>query len=200
MRSSSLAVAIAIAALMGACSKTEAPPAADNKPATPPNVVVVSEADANYNEGKRLVEANASGQELANAINMLLRSAELGNSDAQVVLAKLHQEGRGLPRNPGEAINLLLAASKKGNAEATYELGKAFEAGEGVDKNLGEAMNNYLKAGGAGNRDAMFAVAKAFEKGHGAPLSKDEAINWYRKAAEAGHPEAASRLKTIESH
>jgi TPR repeat protein len=186
----------AAVALLGACSRAEISPSAGK--AANPNVVVVSEAEARFNEGKRLLEKNATGQDLADAVSMLLRSAELGKPDAQVLLAKLYQDGRGLPRNPGQAVNLLLVAREKGNAVAAYELGKAFETGNGVEKNPGEAMNNYLRAAQARNRDAMFEVAKAFESGHGVPANKVEAVAWYLKAVEAGHPEAAHRLKALD--
>lgn len=188
----------AAAALMVACSATETPQLQDQK-AGNPNVVVISEAASRFYEGKRLIEAGATGQALIDAVNLLLRASELGSSDAKVLLAKLYQEGRGTPLSPGEAVNLLVAASAQGNATATYELGRAFETGTGVEKNPSEAMKNYLKAAQAKHPNAMFEVARALELGKGVSVETEEAIAWYRRAADAGHPGASDRLKELEA-
>jgi TPR repeat protein len=202
MKTNNYVAMLTVAALLGACSKPETPPAADNAGAPVAGsqaTARMSEADQNYQDAKRLLDANAADQDLANAVNMLLRSSELGNPNAKVLLARLYREGRGLSANPGEAINLLSAASAAGNAEAAYELGLSFETGTGVEKNPGEAMNNYLAAAQAGNANAMFKAAEAFRTGNGASESMEQAANWYRKAAEAGHPDAAAKLNEIEA-
>jgi len=66
--------------------------------------------------------SRTSEVELAVAVRLLWAAVEKGNAEAEVALAELYRDGKGVPRNCDQARILLSAAARKGSAEAQKHL------------------------------------------------------------------------------
>jgi TPR repeat protein len=62
------------------------------------------------------------------------RAAESGNANAQNNLARMYEDGRGVPKDYSEAVKWFHRAADQGVAAAQFNLGRAFEIGRGVPK------------------------------------------------------------------
>lgn len=60
------------------------------------------------------------------AYRLSAKAAEKGNAEAQCLLGKLYQEGKGVEKNPVQAFEWLYKAAGSGNPDAFYELAKCF--------------------------------------------------------------------------
>lgn len=118
------------------------------------------------------------GNETVKSIDVagiLRQSAEAGNIDAQIQLAKRYQSGDGIPQNAGKAFMWMQKATEHNQAsntrvsDAYYELGLMYEKGEGVTADLAEARSNFLQAAAGFQPDACFRVGQMLEKGDGVP-------------------------------
>lgn len=59
---------------------------------------------------------------MTEAVRLLWVAVEKGNSNAEITLAELYREGRGVAKNCDQTKILLTAAAKKGSAEAQKHL------------------------------------------------------------------------------
>jgi TPR repeat protein len=66
------------------------------------------------------------GSDLSEAVRLLWASVEKGNSNAEVALAGLYIEGKGVSKNCDQAKILLTAAARKGGAR-TQDLLSRFQ-------------------------------------------------------------------------
>lgn len=78
-------------------------------------------------------------------------AAEAGDAEAQFKLAKLHEEGSGVPQNQEEAFHWYLKAEQLQEecylglgADARFEIGSRYAVGQGVEKNSEEALRRLL--------------------------------------------------------
>ena len=93
---------------------------------------------------------------LKQAFNAYLKSAKLGNKEAQVNLANLYGEGNRCPKNSNKAIYWYKRSFKLGCSEAAYCLGIHY-------KHLGKkrlAIYWFEKSMQADNGDAALQLAK----------------------------------------
>jgi hypothetical protein len=74
-----------------------------------------------YSQAVQLLRAN-SGVGTADAVQLLWISVEKGNPNAEIALADLYWQGRGVPKNCDQTRILLAAAARKGNPEARRRL------------------------------------------------------------------------------
>ena len=70
-----------------------------------------------------------AGKNYSQAIPLLREAAEVGNPDAQLLLAKCYDFGHGVPANMKEAVKWYAAAAKGGNANAQDNLGTCYATG-----------------------------------------------------------------------
>jgi hypothetical protein len=105
-------------------STTSAPLPATNKLTTftPPAVAVTDGGQQEYTSAQNILGNKNAESELPEAVRLLWVAVEKGNSNAEVALAGLYREGRGVAKNCDQAKVLLTAAAKKGNAEAQKRL------------------------------------------------------------------------------
>lgn len=82
------------------------------------------------------------------------RAANLGYPPAQVALANLYVEGRGVSRNYEAAVQWMTRAAEVGYPEAQYELGQMYERGRGVRRDKTTAIAWYRRAGDQGHVEA----------------------------------------------
>jgi len=74
-----------------------------------------------YSQAEQLLRAN-SGVGTTDAVQLLWISVEKGNPNAEIALADLYWQGRGVPKNCDQTRILLAAAARKGNPEARRRL------------------------------------------------------------------------------
>ncbi|BAE50526.1 hypothetical protein amb1722 [Paramagnetospirillum magneticum AMB-1] len=91
--------------------------------------------------------------------------AELGDADAQMLLANLYRDGRGLPQNHAESLRWMTRAARQGEPAAQL------------------ALAELLSSGGGGQRDevhayvwASLAAARLGDKQRGRAVSKRDSI------------------------
>jgi hypothetical protein len=106
-------------------TKEEADPA--TQPAASANDSAPTEAapdagQAEYSEAMRILGGDDVRTRLPEAVRLLWVSVEKGNSNAEVTLADLYREGRGVKKNCEQTRVLLSAAARKGNALAQTSL------------------------------------------------------------------------------
>jgi len=75
-----------------------------------------------YQQAEQILRNRSSETELAVAVRLLWVAVEKGNADAEVALAGLYRDGKGVARNCDQARILLTAAARKGSAEAHKRL------------------------------------------------------------------------------
>ena len=75
-----------------------------------------------YQQADQILRNRSSETELAVAVRLLWVAVEKGNADAEVALAGLYRDGKGVARNCDQARILLTAAARKGSAEAHKRL------------------------------------------------------------------------------
>jgi len=103
----------------GATLQTKAP----NSPAvTTPTEPVAEAGQSEYSEATRILGGSEANSRLPEAIRLLWVAVEKGNSSAEVTLAGLYNEGRGVKKNCEQTRVLLSAAARKGNALAQKNL------------------------------------------------------------------------------
>jgi hypothetical protein len=82
-----------------------------------------------YQRAEQSLRNRSREAELPEAVRLLWVAVEKGNADAEVALAELYQQGKGVARNCDQARVLLSAAARKGSAEAQKHLDELVREG-----------------------------------------------------------------------
>lgn len=114
----------------------------------------------------------------------LFMLARQGITLAQISLADLYYEGRGVPLNYFKAALWYLRAAKLGDRIAQRVLGYLYCVGEGVAQDYNEGMSWYRLAGEQGDAMAQLALASSYYHGKGVVQDYAEGVHWYQMLAE----------------
>jgi len=87
-----------------------------------PSGTATDDGQQEYRQAEQNLRDRGSEAELAVAVRLLWVAVEKGNADAEVALAELYRQGKGVARNCDQARVLLSAAARKGSAEARKHL------------------------------------------------------------------------------
>ena len=79
------------------------------------------------------------------AVDFYRQLSEKGNTEAQLILASLYDEGNCVPKNDAQAFQLRLHAAESNNGQACYIVGSALATGLDVKKNIEEGIKWLLK-------------------------------------------------------
>ncbi|KAG2201099.1 hypothetical protein INT47_010851 [Mucor saturninus] len=102
-----------------------------------------------YYKGQGVTENTCLG------LQLLKRSAEQGNSNAQDRLRVMYDKGEFTETNSREALELLLKpAANDVSSDSLYTIGKMFHSGSIVRKNFVLAFEYYTRSAEKGNKDA----------------------------------------------
>ncbi|MGC0777047.1 MAG: hypothetical protein WCD68_07550, partial [Candidatus Acidiferrum sp.] len=82
-----------------------------------------------YQQAEQILRNRSSEEKLAVGVRLLWVAVEKGNADAEVALAELYSQGKGVARNCDQARVLLSAAARKGSAEAQKHLEELVRGG-----------------------------------------------------------------------
>jgi TPR repeat protein len=120
-----------------------------------------------------------------NNIEILRRSGQQGNLDAQFQLARRYQAGDGVPQDSVEAFKWMQMAAQQDQtkssraSDALYDLALMYEKGEGVTNDLSKAHDLFIQAAAGHQSDATFRVGQMYEKGDGVPQDDHRAMEFY---------------------
>lgn len=121
------------------------------------------------------------------AIEWFQKGAAAGDTEAMVMLAALHDEGRGVAKDPAAALRWNVAAAEKGHPIALTTLGLALLQGtRGAQVNPQKAIPLLQDAAKQGSVDAMRILAKVYGQGFGVPADPVQSAEWAKRAAACG--------------
>jgi hypothetical protein len=125
-------------------------------------------------------------QEPSVATGGLQKAAEPGDTEPQVELAEVPQEGSDVLHDYVGEMKRYRKAADQGDATAQSNLGWMYLTGEGVTQDDTTAMKWYRKAADQGDANAQAFVGWMYAVGRGVTQDYREAVKWYRKAADQG--------------
>ncbi|RHZ66104.1 hypothetical protein Glove_309g154 [Diversispora epigaea] len=116
-----------------------------------------------------------------------LKSAERGDSDAQLNLGRCYEKGIGTIKDEGKAFQWYLKSAEGVNHIGQNNLGYCYKNGIGTIKDEGKAFQWYLKSAEGGNHIGQKNLGNCYLKGIGTIKDKGKAFQWYLKSAEGGN-------------
>ncbi len=188
--------AVLAALLVCGCSR-----GAEEKPLTPQALIEragAGDARARCALGLLYLRGQGVEQSDAEAARWIRLAADQGLASAQYELARMYEQGRGVPGDePWEALRWLFAAARQGHALAQLELGRVYLAGKGAEPDPAEAAKWLEQAAAQGQAEAQTLLAGLYLSGEGVARDGARAGHWFRAAAEQGDPKAMYELGRI---
>jgi len=90
--------------------------------ATPPADIAVEAGRSEYQQAMQILRSPSGNARLPEAIRLLWVAVQNGNISAEIALAELYRQGRGVTKNCDQTRILLSAAARKGSADARQRL------------------------------------------------------------------------------
>ncbi|AZZ95875.1 tetratricopeptide repeat protein [Pseudoalteromonas sp. R3] len=109
--------------------------------------------------------------------------ADMGFAPGIYELAKMHEGGYGVPRNPRKAAELMQQAVKLGSADAMFSLAVMYDQGLGVKLDKQKAVDLFNAAARKNMPAAQFNLGVMHANGDGVTQDYNEAKFWYERAA-----------------
>jgi len=105
--------------------------------------------------------------------------------EAMVRLARLHDEGRGVPLDSAGATRLLVDAAGLGHVVGQRMLAQRLAVGyTGMPRDEPKAVSYFVSAAHAGDVPSMLALAEHYRSGRGVKKSDDSSAAWWQRAAD----------------
>ncbi|MBR0672375.1 tetratricopeptide repeat protein [Neoroseomonas soli] len=201
-----LAVALS---LLSACALLQT--SADVPSAAPPAPTAAERREAArlYRDGLRALNPPRRGAagDPDGAARLIEAAANLGDPDAQMMVAAGHLYRPDGGRDAAAALPWLHRAAQQGNKEAQYRLARLLEAGEGTRREPAWAAVWFQRAAERGHPEAQYALALMQIVGEGTARDEAEALarlsiaerrgvtpaRRYREALQPRVPPAAAR-------
>lgn len=142
-------------------------------------------------------EARLAAKDYTTGPDFVRRAAQQGLPAAQYRLAKLHEQGLGVPRDMNEARAWTEKAARGGNVKAMHDLAVFFADGEGGPQSYAGAVEWFRKAADFGVVDSQYNLAVLYENGLGISVSQAEALYWYEIAAKNGDTSAPGNVDQL---
>ena len=130
------------------------------------------------------------------ALEIFKSLAEKGDLVAQLHVAKMYREGKGVSKDYKTAVTWFNLSAAQGNAVAQYHLGVAYSFGLGVVPDYEIALKWYLKSAEQGNALAQHHLSLLYYFGNGVPEDKKYAYMWAYLASLSGF-EMAEQLRQV---
>jgi TPR repeat protein len=144
-----------------------------------------------YQRAAALDRAGVSTADLASAASWYRQAADKGHTGAQVNLAVMYAQGRGVGLDALEAARWYRRAAEAGDVRAQYSLALMYHLGQGVTQDYDDAIRWYERAALQGDANAMNNMAFMYGMGEGVAQSDVEAYAWFALAASKGNADAA---------
>lgn len=120
------------------------------------------------------------------AVKYYKGAAVFGETEAELKLADMYYEGKGIPQDYMEAFYGYQRAAEKGDRLGMRKVAQMFYEGVGVAENKDKALEWYLKAANKGDAESMRMVGIAYQEGIILTKNIENARYWYEKAAKEG--------------
>ncbi|KAG0327742.1 hypothetical protein BG000_000812 [Podila horticola] len=165
------------------------------------------------------VLSQPNGHNVQTDVEILIQTAEGGEVEAQLVLARMYEKGMGtVDQSDVDAFSWFLRAAKQGNVEAKlsvavmygeadqevaaaqFTLGLLHAYGAGVEQNDQEAFIWIRMAAEQGHVEAQKNLAVLYRTGQGVDKDDSMATSWFRRAAEQGDAVAQHSLGVAYAH
>lgn len=127
------------------------------------------------------------------SFNELLKWAEGGDAQAQLLVANSYDSGRGVRRDGAEAMKWYLRAAEAGHAEAQNSVGSGLQA----EKQYAKAMVWYERAAAQDHALATNNLAYLYDIGLGTRRDRQKGFELYSRAADLGWAEAMWNLANM---
>lgn len=118
---------------------------------------------------------------------------------AQLALAQMYDEGRGVKADPAKALAFYRLAAVAGHPDAQSALGTYFYTGQLVKQDLPVARKLFITAASQRQPDAMVNAAVMLFKGEGGDKDLVQAYLWLRLAGTLGNAQAKATVKMVEA-
>jgi len=106
-----------------------------------------------------------------------------GNSNTQLVLGWMYQNGIGVTKDEKQAADWYLKSAKAGYAIAQFNLGKMYENGTGVKQDYKQAFSWYEKSASQGYLPAQVFLGGLYFTGKGVQENKAKGFELLKDAA-----------------
>ena len=116
------------------------------------------------------------------------------NAEARYQLARMIENGWGIPADEIQAMKVYRQAAEEGNEKAALKVGNAHYSGKLAEKSYPEAMKWFKKAAEKGNYLAQYNLGVMFEEGLGTKKDPVKAFQTYSKSADQGYYMAQAAL------
>lgn len=133
-------------------------------------------------------------QDYVEAARWYEKSAEQGESQAQINMAVLYYFGIGVEQNYAKAAYWNRQACEKNDELALCNLANAYSLGRGVEHDDAKAAELYRKAANLGYPNAQVELGKCYLEGRGVEKNLLYAIDWLQKACDNGARDALGYL------
>lgn len=164
-------------------------------PATAPTVSIHAKDGAGSDPA---YEAFEQGKYLT-ALRLAEELAGRGDPTAHTLIARIHAEGLGVPRNPAVAAQWYAKGVELGDIEAAAGLGALHAQGAGVEKDFEAAARYFEMAASKGHPVAAYNLALLFLAGKGKVENPYRGFGLMQHAAERGVVAAQYDLGTLYS-
>lgn len=144
-----------------------------------------------YGEGGR------GGANYLEALRLYMAAADAGHVQAMFRIARLHEEGRHLDRNPTLAVQWYKRAADLGNTQAMVRLALMHALGQGVEKSPAEAIRWLRQAANQNDGVAMLNLAKMHDEGVGVEKDPRAAAAYLLDGLKAGAWVALEQAKGL---
>lgn len=129
------------------------------------------------------------------AIEWYKKSAEQGNSQAQVKLGVFYSEGFGVPENYEKTLELYFKAANDGNTDALTRIADCYYNGEILGRDKDKAFKYYMKAAELDDAYGQYMIGKYYStQDYKKKINKKLMVAWYKKSAEQGYADAQYEL------
>lgn len=144
-----------------------------------------------------------SQEDYQRALSIALPLARKDNRDAQFLVGKIYETGKGVNKNLPEAFRWYRRAGERGSAKAQYRVGAFYQQGwGGVSVDLQKAGEWYGRAAASGDMNATYFLAVMLYKGEGVgqPDARRAAELFSRVSQSRSHlaADAKKNLETIQ--
>ncbi len=116
------------------------------------------------------------------------------NAEARYQLARMVENGWGVPADEIEALRLYRLAAEAGDEKAALKVGNAHYTGKLAEKDYGQAMKWFQKAADKGSYLAQYNLGLLYEEGLGTKKDPVKAFKLYSASGEQGYYMAQAAL------
>ena len=158
-------------------------------------VVLSATAQAGLQEANEALAA----KDYAAALKELEPLATKGDAYAQYNLAKMYDDGTGVPLDIKVAESWYRKAAVQGYADAQAMLGILYDNGAGVPQDYKQAVSWYRKAAEQGHPMAQSLLGASYAEGHGVAINLVQALKWFIVSASTGYNIGQQNVKAAEA-